>query len=277
MFKNNYKKFIPKKELGQNFLNNLYIIKKIIKIIKLKKNDILLEIGSGFGIITKLIILHLKKINLVEIDLNLIKFLKKYLQFKKKKILIYKKNILKINLIKIVKKEKKLIKLFGNIPYNISTNLIFYIIKYIYYIKKIYIILQKEFFEKILSTSKKKTNGRLNIIIKYYFNIKPIFKISKNSFIPKPKIKSILIILKPYKKIFFIININIFNLIIKLFFNNRRKKIKNIFKKKIFKNVKINININLNFRSENISLLKYCILSNLIIINYFLKNNYFKI
>ncbi|WGS66456.1 MAG: rRNA adenine N-6-methyltransferase family protein [Enterobacteriaceae bacterium Cmel21] len=165
MFIKKNKKFIIKKKKGQNFLNNLYIIQKIIKLIKIKNNDILVEIGSGFGIITKLIILNVYKIILIEIDIELIFFLKNFLQFKKKKILIYKKNILKINLSNIAKKEKKLLIFFGNIPYNISTDLIFYIIKYLYYIKYIYIVLQEEFSNKIIYIVNKKKKRTF----KYYY------------------------------------------------------------------------------------------------------------
>ncbi|WMC18892.1 MAG: 16S rRNA (adenine(1518)-N(6)/adenine(1519)-N(6))-dimethyltransferase RsmA [Enterobacteriaceae bacterium PSpicST2] len=271
------KKFTPKKKLGQNFLNNLYIIKKIIKIIKIKKKNILIEIGVGFGIISKLIILNINKIILIEIDKNLIFFLKKFLQFKNKKILIYKKNIFKINLLNIAKKECKLIKLFGNIPYNISTNLIFYIIKYLYYIKCVYILLQKEFFDKIIYIINKKKPGRLNIIIKYYFIIKPIFKISKNAFIPKPKIESIFLIIKPFKKKYFVNNINNLKLVIKKSFKQRRKKIKNNFKNLFSKKQLKLIKINPNNRAENILLSDFCILSNLITINKFYKNKYYKI
>ncbi|XZR52823.1 MAG: 16S rRNA (adenine(1518)-N(6)/adenine(1519)-N(6))-dimethyltransferase RsmA [Enterobacteriaceae bacterium] len=271
------KKFTPKKKMGQNFLNNLYIIKKIVKIIKIKKNDILLEIGSGFGVISKFLIFKIYKIILIEIDLNLIFFLKNFLQFKKKKILIYKKNILKINLSNIVKKESKLLILFGNIPYNISTNFIFYIIKYLYYIKYVYILLQKEFFDKLVSINNIKRNGRLNIIIRYYFNIKPIFKISKKAFIPKPKVKSILLFLNPFIKKYYVNNINILKLIIKISFKQRRKKIKNNFKNIFTKKQLQLVKINPNCRAENILLSEFCILSNLITINSFYENKYFKI
>ncbi|XZR53217.1 MAG: 16S rRNA (adenine(1518)-N(6)/adenine(1519)-N(6))-dimethyltransferase RsmA [Enterobacteriaceae bacterium] len=271
------KKFISKKYLGQNFLNNLYIIKKIIYIINIKKKDILIEIGSGFGVITKLIIPNIYKIIIIEIDLNLINFLKKYLQFKNKKIIIYKKNILKINISKIAKKNKSIIKFIGNIPYNISTNFIFYIIKYLYYIKKIYIILQKEFSNKIIYNIKTNYYGRLSYIIKYFYNITVICKISKKSFIPIPKIESNFLILKPIIKKYFVNNIIILKLIIKKSFNQRRKKIKNNFKK-IFtiKQLKL-IKINPNYRAQNISLIEFCILSNLITINFFYKNKYFNI
>ncbi|WMC19692.1 MAG: hypothetical protein NW936_00200 [Enterobacteriaceae bacterium PC38] len=267
------KKFIPNKKLSQNFLNNLYINNIIIYIIQIKKTDILIEIGPGFGIFSKLIILNIYKIILIEIDLNLINFLKKYLQFKKKKIIIYKKNILKINLSKLIKKLGYLIKFIGNIPYNITTNFIFYIIKHLYYIKCIYIILQKEFSNKIINIK----NGRISIIIKYFYNIIPIFEISKKSFIPIPKIKSIFLVLKPYIKKYFVNNISILILIIKKSFKQCRKKIKKNLKKiftiKQFKLIKINP----NFRPQNIRLSEFCLLTNFIIINFFYKNKYFKI
>ncbi|WMC20282.1 MAG: rRNA adenine N-6-methyltransferase family protein [Enterobacteriaceae bacterium PSpyr] len=270
---NNKKKFYPNKKKSQNFLNNLYIINIIINIIQIKKKDVLIEIGPGFGVLTKLIILNIYKIILIEIDLNLINFLKKYLQFKKKKIIIYKKNLLKINLSKLIKKIGYLIKFIGNIPYNITTKFIFYIIKYIYYIKYIYIILQKEFSNKIFNIK----NRRISIIIKYFYNIIPIFKISKNSFIPIPKIESIFLILKPYIKKYFVNNINILTLLIKKSFKQCRKKIKknlkNIITIKQFKLIKINYNL----RSQNIKLFEFCLLSNFITINFFYKNKYFKI
>ncbi|WGS66455.1 MAG: rRNA adenine N-6-methyltransferase family protein [Enterobacteriaceae bacterium Cmel21] len=123
----------------------------------------------------------------------------------------------------------------------------------------------------------KKKKGRLNIIIKYYLNIQPLFKISKNAFIPKPKIESIFLILKPCKKKYFVNNINNLKLIVKESFKQCRKKIKNNLKN-IFtiKQLEL-IQINPNYRAENILLSEFCIMSNLITINNFYKNKYFKI
>lgn len=241
------------KKLGQNFLANIEVAKKIILTINIKKTDTIIEIGPGKGALTKYI--KCNNLYLVEIDRTLIEDLKKYIKFK----YIFNEDILKFNINKINNKNK--IRIIGNIPYKISTKIIFHLIKFKEKINDIHLTIQKELFERINATPNSKNYGKLSILIQYHFKIEKIFDISKNCFIPQPKINSTFIKLIPIENSINIENYNIFKNIITIAFSNRRKKINTIIKNL---NIKTNnIEELINKRPQEISLNDYIKISNI--------------
>ena len=218
-----------KKSLGQNFLKDKNIIKKIIGLIKVKNKNII-EIGPGNGALTNEILNNKpKSLILIEKDNNLTNNLK--LKYKNiKNIKVYNNDILDFDLEKI--RFKNFI-IFGNLPYNISSQILVKIIKN----KKwppnysdIIFMFQKELGEKIIAPFKSLNYGRLSIITSLKLNIIKTFIISPNCFKPKPKVKSIIIQFKPKIKIE---NCDIFKLesITNLFFSKKRKMINKTIKK----------------------------------------------
>ena len=242
--------FKPKKSLGQNFLVDKNIINKILSINNLK-NQTVLEIGPGTGKLTDPIINRdVKKIILVEKDLFLYNSLKeKYKNFNNVK--IYNKDILKYNIDNL--KERDLI-VFGNLPYNISSQILVNFIKvkiWPPYFKKIIFMFQKEVAERIFAKYNTKEFSRITVLANYRFEITETFNVSKNCFFPKPKVDSKVIVFEPKDKIIYKIS-NIQNLekITNTFFSNRRKMINKPFSK-IFKKYKLvanKLNIDLNLR-----------------------------
>ena len=244
----------PKKSLGQNFLEDKNIIKKIISLTNLKNKDIL-EIGPGKGALTDEILRkNPKSVTLIEKDFLLTKNLKKK-YFKKRKITIFNADILKFDLKKL--KKKKLI-VIGNLPYNISSQILIKIIKQ----KKIYTLFndiifmfQKELGEKILCKFPSKNYGRLSIITKLNLIIESNFLVSPNCFYPKPKVTSMVIHFKTFKNNYYKIK-DISNLekVTNILFSNRRKminkSIKKILNQKRIKNIP---ELKLNLRPENIN------------------------
>ncbi len=256
------------KRFGQHFLKDKKTKKNIKKIINPKKKDTILEIGPGHGELTKYLINKANFLYLIEIDKKLTKTLR--LRFKKiKNIKIYEKNILNININKLEKNKK--IRIVGNIPYNISSKIIFYLIKYKKKIKDIHITIQKELADRLIAKEKSKKYGSLSIICRCFFDVEKKLNIDKNSFYPKPKVDSSLIKLTPNKNKLKIKNFKVFNNIIKKAFNQRRKKISNLIKKL---NLKIEDNIiDLNKRPDSLNLEEYIRLSNYIYEkNYSLEN-----
>ena len=245
---------LPKKSLGQNFLIEKNIIKKIINLTDFKNKNVL-EIGPGKGALTdEILSKDPKSLSLIEKDLLLSKNLKnKYLT--KKKVKIFNDDILKFDLKKL--KKKKLI-VIGNLPYNISSQILIKMIKE----KRIHILIhdlifmfQKELGEKILSKFPSKNYGRLSIISQLNLLSKSNFLVSPNCFYPKPKVTSMVIHFKTFKNDRFKIK-DLSNLekVTNILFSNRRKMInKNI--KKILKpnNIKKVPGLKLNLRAEDIS------------------------
>ena len=217
-------KIIPKKSLGQNFLIDKALIETICNAGNLSMNDNVLEIGPGTGNLTEFI-LHQKpnKFHVIEKDGRLIKNLKKRFN---NKLIIINDDILKYDL-KLLS-DKDLV-IFGNLPYNISSQILTNFINYSYSefsYKKLVLMFQKEVADRILAKDNSRNYGRLSIFSSWKLNIEKIIDINPSSFFPKPKVMSSLLIFKP--KINYIKLKNSKNLehITNVFFNQRRKMIK---------------------------------------------------
>ena len=243
----------PKKSLGQNFLIGKNILQKIVNAVPIYKNNEILEIGPGTGNLTDYLVKKSpKKIFVVEKDGNLSLLL--YKKFKNK-INIINDDILKIseNLIS----KKKLI-VFGNLPYNISTEILS---KWItsknknFWFSSLILMFQKEVADRIIAKINTSNYGRLSILSNWKLDIKKIMNISPNSFFPKPKIESSLLIFSPKNKFYKIKNPKNLEMITQIFFNQRRKMIKKPFNQ-IFKDsnqIAKKLNIDLNLRPQNLS------------------------
>ena len=246
-------KIKPKKSLGQNFLIDQNIINLIINSASIKKDDVLLEVGPGTGNLTEKILLKKpKKLIVVEKDKNLAKNL---LEKFDNKIEIINDDILKINEEKLSKSK---IVVFGNLPYNISTQILAKWIKlknlnFIY--KKLILMFQKEVADRILANTGEKQYGRLSILSSWKMNVRKIKEVSPNSFYPSPKVKSTILLFEPKKNFFQIRNPQNLEFITSTFFGQKRKMIKKPLKT-IFNNIdKISnkLKINTNERPQNLS------------------------
>jgi len=245
-------KIIPKRSLGQNFLIDKNILQQICESGKLNKNDFVLEIGPGTGNLSEFIIKKKpQKYFVIEKDKRLLKYLnEKY----KGKIVIINDDILKYDLKKL--SNENLI-VFGNLPYNISSQILtkfIHISKKEFLFKKLIFMFQKEVADRILAEDNSKNYGRLSIFSSWKLDIKKIMDIEPSSFFPKPKVMSSLLIFEP--KINYIKFENSKNLehITNIFFNQRRKMIKkplNI----LFENSKKiidELNLDINLRPQNL-------------------------
>lgn len=244
---------IHKKSLGQNFLVDKNIIFKIINLIKIKAKNII-EIGPGDGALTKEI---LKKqpasLTLIEKDFNLAENLKaKY--SKNKLVKIYNEDILKFDIEKINKKNSAIL---GNLPYNISSQILVKILKY----KKwpptftdVIFMFQKELGEKIIGKYPSSHYGRLSILSNFRLKILKKFSVSANCFYPKPKVTSMVIHFKPkLKNEFNIKKINNLEKITNIFFSNKRKMINKSLKKILnYKQIKQISNLKLELRPSDL-------------------------
>ena len=250
-------KIKPKKSLGQNFLSDKNIIKSIVDIGNIKNNNVIIEIGPGTGNLTEFILKKKpKKFFVIEKDSNLVKLL--YERFNNK-LNIINKDVLKFKL-NIISKEKFII--YGNLPYNISTQILTKWIKdreKFESCKKLILMFQKEVANRIIAKTNSKNYGRLSIIANWRLDVKKEFDISSNSFFPKPKVDSTLLSFIPKRKYYNINNPENLEKITKIFFNQRRKMIKNPLKQ-IFKNPDIvieKLNLDINLRPQNLSPLNY--------------------
>ena len=222
---------ISKKSLGQNFLIDRNIIKKIIDEVEVKNKDII-EIGPGQGALTDEILKRKpKSLSIIEKDFNLARQLKlKY--SKNKNIIIFNTDVLEFDIEKLCCKGCII---FGNLPYNISSQILVKIIKFKKWppdFSSLILMFQKELGEKIIAKFPSKNYGRISILSNYRLNIFDKFLVSPNCFYPKPKIKSLVIHFRLKKEIEFNIK-DIQNLekITNILFSNKRKMINKAIKK----------------------------------------------
>lgn len=229
--------FHPLKKLGQNFLIDQNIQQKIIQNCQIKSTDFILEIGAGLGALTKDLAFYGKEVVAVEKDRRFISILKEKLgNFKNLKIL--EEDILNIKARKIFKNLKgKKIKVIGNLPYYITTPIIFYLLGQREIIDSIFITIQKEVGTRILAKPGGKDYGRLSLGLQYLTWPKLLLHIPKGAFYPQPKVESCFIKLivkeNPQPPV---TDLNLFFDLIENSFNQRRKIILNSLadKKRIF-------------------------------------------
>ncbi len=251
-----------KKSLGQNFLVDENIINKISSLIEIEDQNIL-EVGPGTGNLTNALLKKKpKKFYVIEKDDNLANLLKK--EFKDK-IIVINDDILKVNENNL--SNEKLI-VFGNLPYNISTEIL---CKWIINLndKKIWfrnfiLMFQKEVADRILSKYNTSNYGRLSIIANWKLDIKKIIDIKPNSFSPKPKIDSSLLFFSPKKNFLKIENPKNLETITRIFFSQRRKMIKKPFSQVFSNDIKIakKLKIDLSLRPQNLTNNTYYELAN---------------
>ena len=245
-----------KKSLGQNFLIDSKILNKIVNCVEIEKKNIL-EIGPGTGNLTKYILNKKpKKFTVIEKDSNLVSDLKE--QFKES-INIINDDILNIDENSLFK-DKVIV--FGNLPYNISTEIISKWIVNLedkFWFENLVLMFQKEVANRIISKYNNSNYGRLSILANWKLVIKKICDIEPSSFKPKPKVDSSLLIFTPRKDFYKLKNPKNLEKITRIFFNNRRKMIKKPFNQIFNGDLKIldKLKIDLNLRPQNLKFETY--------------------
>ena len=246
-----------KKSLGQNFLIDKNIINKIINTTKIENKSIL-EIGPGTGNLTSSILKeNPKRLYVIEKDNNLSKLLNN--QFKNRLNLL-NKDVLKIDEKKI--SNEKLI-VFGNLPYNISTEIlskwILNLDKNNFWFESLSLMFQKEVADRIIAKFNTSDYGRLTILANWRLDITKICDIKATSFLPQPKIQSSLLFFKPKKIFINFKNPKNLEYITRIFFNHRRKMVKKPFNQIFNGNEDIikKLDLNLNLRPQNLDLQAY--------------------
>ena len=245
-----------KKSLGQNFLIDNQILRQIVDCVKIE-NKTILEIGPGTGNLTKCILNKKpKEFTVIEKDNYLIKKLKD--QFEEK-INIINNDVLNVNENSLFS-EKAIV--FGNLPYNISTEILskwIINLKDDFWFEYLVLMFQKEVADRIIAKYNHRNYGRLSILANWKLSIKKICDIKPNSFSPKPKIDSSLLLFTPKKDFYKISNPKNLEKITRIFFNNRRKMIKKPFNQIFNGNSKIleKLKIDLNLRPQNLNIETY--------------------
>ncbi len=258
----------PLKRFGQNYLIDDNILNKIVKEINPSPNEFIIEIGPGLGALTKHLYEKTNNITLVEIDSRVVDELHdKYPELE-----IFHQDFLKLDLIEIASRKNAKIRITGNIPYNITSQILFKLIENINVVNDAVLMMQWEVAQRLRAERGTKDYGILAVIMQYFSEINLCFKVSPNVFYPKPKVNSALIHLNFNNLTLQELDKSFFIKTVKAAFGNRRKTLKNSLSNSIFGDINFNnCGIDLTLRAEQLSINDFLTLAE------FVKNNYSKI
>ena len=211
-----------RKRFGQNFLTDRQVIERIVSTISPNKEDDIVEIGPGKGAITFPLLEQLDKLNVVEIDRDLIALLQSN---QNTKLIIHEADALSYDFSQISNN----LRVVGNLPYNISSPLLFHLLSQKDNIIDMTFMLQKEVVGRIVAKHNCKDFGRLSVMMQSFFDVDLIFTVPKESFSPQPKIESAIVYLKTKQKPL-IDNVQLLEKVVKVCFSKRRKTLKNCLK-----------------------------------------------
>ena len=237
-----------KKYFGQHFLHDKVLIDQLISHINPKKDDVMLEIGPGGGALTLPLLDHLNKLYAVEIDQDCVNFLSK--KFDNSRLEIYQQDVLDFSLEQI--HEERLIRVVGNLPYNISTPLLFHLYQQNHRVDDFHVMVQAEVAARICATEQDKEYGRLSVMSQYYCQPTWLCDIAPISFVPPPKVDSTFIRLKPKRDRDRSIE-KILSQVVTCAFNQRRKTLSNSLKTLLNHEDFLLLGLDKKARAENLS------------------------
>ena len=250
----------PRKRFGQNFLQNPQIIFQIAEVINPRDNQHLVEIGPGKGALTNELVEHVGFLDLIELDRDLVEFLEKKFEGTQS-IRIHGGDALKFDLRCLYSEGNKL-RVVGNLPYNISTPLLFRLLKYAEIVEDMHFMLQKEVVDRICSRPGSKQYGKLSVMMQYYYQTEKLFDVAPECFQPVPKVHSSLIRLKPLTiPPVEIVDAKAFEFVVTQAFSQRRKTLRNTLKNLISEEQLKSMGIDPKARAETLSLEAFALLS----------------
>jgi len=250
-----------RKRFGQNFLHDPSIIDAIIQHINPQADQHIVEIGPGLGALTMGLSEGADKLSLIELDRDLILGLQ--LSFEKKPVDIYNEDALKFDFSRLGSVGRPL-RLVGNLPYKISTPLIFHLLEQSNIIRDMHFMLQKEVVDRICAPAGSKAYGRLSIMVQYHCEVESLLEVGPGAFNPPPKVKSGIIRLTPRAPKLAAVNPQHLSKLVTQAFSQRRKTIRNTLKGMVAEGALENLGIDPSARPETLLVRDYVALSNAI-------------
>lgn len=249
-----------RKRFGQNFLVDNAIIDRIITTIRPSSTDNLVEIGPGQGALTAPLLAATGRLKAVELDRDLVALLEgKFAS--QHSLSLYQGDALAFDFSTLVADGP--LRIVGNLPYNISTPLIFHLLDYIHQIKDMHFMLQKEVVERMAAPPGSKTYGRLSVIVQYYCQVFDLFTVPPSSFFPAPKVESAIVRLVPrLNHSITAVDMTLFRTLVRVAFQQRRKTLRNALKQLPGTWNADSVSIDLSRRPETLSVDEFANLSN---------------
>ncbi|KIS43392.1 16S rRNA (adenine(1518)-N(6)/adenine(1519)-N(6))-dimethyltransferase RsmA [Kosakonia radicincitans] len=253
---------LARKRFGQNFLHDQFVIDSIVSAINPQKGQAMVEIGPGLGALTEPVGERLDKLTVIELDRDLAARLQTH-PFLAPKLTIYQQDAMTMNFGELSQALGQPLRVFGNLPYNISTPLMFHLFSYTDAIADMHFMLQKEVVNRLVAGPNSKAYGRLSVMAQYYCQVIPVLEVPPTAFAPPPKVDSAVVRLVPHTTLPHPVKeIRTLSRITTEAFNQRRKTIRNSLGNVFTVEVLASLGIDPTMRAENISVAQYCQLAN---------------
>ncbi|MFM2482930.1 16S rRNA (adenine(1518)-N(6)/adenine(1519)-N(6))-dimethyltransferase RsmA [Celerinatantimonas sp. YJH-8] len=251
-----------RKRFGQNFLSDDYIISQIVSAIYPQPGETLVEIGPGLAALTKPVAEQSSHLNVIELDRDLAERLRQRTDLAGK-LTIYEADAMKFDFTQLLSDNGKKLRVFGNLPYNISTPLIFHLLSFAGQISDMHFMLQKEVVQRMAAGPGSKSYGRLSVMTQYHCQVIPVLEVPPESFEPAPKVDSAVVRLEPYEHVPYPAhNIQALDRVCKEAFNRRRKTIRNALGQLFTADQLEQLGVDVTLRPEQLSVADYVKLAN---------------
>lgn len=247
----------PRKRFGQHFLTDQNVLAEIMQCLALQPNDRVIEIGPGQGALTKYLLTDVNHLDVVELDRDLVLYLQR--SFDPKQLTIHSVDALKFDYSKVLpEEEEKKLRIVGNLPYNISTPLLFKLFSEINCIRDMHFMLQKEVVLRLTAKVGTTNYNRLSVMSQYFCNNDYLFTVPPEAFDPPPKVESAVVRLTPKTQYGLSPEqFAAFSTVVKEAFNYRRKKLGNCLRRFITAEQLTALDINPNARPQDISIAEF--------------------
>lgn len=255
-------KHIAKKRFGQNFLTDQSIINSLVDAINPAENQIIVEIGPGLGALTKPLLGKIPKLHVVEIDRDIVSWMQaEYTKpaYTKNELIIHNVDALKFDFASLGKK----IRVTGNLPYNISTPILFHLLDNLPNIIDMHFMLQKEVVERMVASSSTPAYGRLSVMLQYYLQMEYLFTVPPEAFEPAPKVESAFVRCMPHASLPFVAkDTALFAKVVLQAFSQRRKTLRNTLKGLLDDASFAKLGIEPQLRAENLGVAQFVAITN---------------
>lgn len=252
-------KHIPRKRFGQNFLTDQNVIHEIIRVIAPAAHDTMVEIGPGQGAMTALLLAHLSRLHVVELDRDLVAMLQK--KFSPDKLIMHAGDALQFDFSTLQPAQGKL-RIVGNLPYNISSPLLFHLAQYAPLVEDQHFMLQKEVVQRMVAPPGGKDYGRLSVMLQWRYQMEMLFIVPPLAFDPPPKVDSAIVRMRPLASPLACEQIKLEQVVTQAF-SQRRKVIRNSLGGLFTEQQLISAGIDPQARPETIALEQYVALTHL--------------
>ncbi len=253
-------KHIAKKRFGQNFLTDQSVISSLINAISPQADDLMVEIGPGLGALTKPLLQKISLLHVVEVDRDIVAWMQK--EYVKNNISIHNADALKFDFSSLGQH----LRVTGNLPYNISTPILFHLLDNVTHITDMHFMLQKEVVERMVAAPSTPAYGRLSVMLQYHLKMEYLITVPPESFEPAPKVESAFVRCVPHATLPFIAkDEKHFAKIVLAAFGQRRKTLRNTLKGLLDDDGFATLNISSQLRAENLSVSQFVTISNYLV------------